>query len=427
MNSSHKRRSNINIGSDFLHSKVSSGERESQTQVKYRNYILLNVVIFLSAQIAAIAAITRGPYLCDATTTSIVINWDTTEPSSSVVEYSTNAQYTRSGGVYVQQVKNPIDAKRHSITLTGLMPSTWYHYRVVSDADFSDGNTFHTAVEWFEPFTVVVYGDTRTNPNDHLAVVHRIIQQECDLVLNVGDLVEDGRDLSQWNIFFNTTKNLIKNVPYYPVLGNHERNAQHYYDLFHLPDGGGQQNKQWYSFDYGNAHFVCLDSNVRDSAEQLAWLQNDLARAADTAQWVFAICHHPPYSSGPHGSLFDTMTSWLDAFKKYGVNMVFSGHDHTYERSLHNGIWYVVTGGGGAPRYAVNTTPNPFQIYAESSLHFCKLHVDGAQLAFEMIRADGTVGDTMSITAAVRATAVGQLPCTWGKLKTRPTKSRRFK
>lgn len=112
------------------------------------------------------------------------------------------------------------------------------------------------------------------------------------------------------------------------------------------------------------------------------------------------------------------MTSWLNAFEKYGVDIVFNGHDHTYERSFHNGVWYVVTGGGGAPRYAVNVKPNPFQIYAESTLHFCKLRIDGERLAFEMIRADGTVSDTMSVTALVKLSPVSKLPTSWGRLKT---------
>ncbi|MFQ6042186.1 MAG: metallophosphoesterase [Candidatus Poribacteria bacterium] len=388
-------------------------------QVKYRNgvCILFSLVVLFSLQIVAVAAINKGPYLCGVTSTSIVISWETTESSDSVVEYATDAQYIASGGVYDERVEDMTPVELHSITLTGLVPSTWYHYRIVSDADLGEDNMFHTAVGWGEPFTVAVYGDTRTNANDHLAVVNRIIQHEPDIVLNSGDLVDNGLVLPQWDIFFNTTRNLMKRVPYYPVLGNHERNAQNYYDLFHPPVGGGKENKQWYSFDYGNTHFVCLDSNARYSGEQLAWLEHDLAQAADTAQWIFAVFHHPPYSSGNHGSEFNTMTPWIDIFETYGVDIVFNGHDHIYERSLHNGIWYIVTGGGGAPRYAVNVKPNPFQIYAESVLHFCKLRFDGTQLTFEMVRADGTVGDIMSVTAPVEVVSASKLPSIWGRLK----------
>ena len=380
-------------------------------------YILFGLVGLFITQNLAVAGIVRGPYLSDVTIESIVVSWETEDASDSLVEHATDAEYTASGGVYDQLTKGTGDVKRHSVTVRGLIPSTLYHYRVTSDSDVGEDNTFRTAVEWFEPFTLVAYGDTRSNANNHQTVVNRIIEHTPDLVLNSGDLVDNGNVISQWDIFFDTAKDLMKNVPDDPVLGNHERNSQNYYDLFYLPSGGGKENEQWYSFDYGNAHFVTLDSNNRYSADQLTWLENDLARVAGKVQWIFVAFHHPPYSSGSHGSEFSTMSDWLNIFERYGVDMVFNGHDHHYERSLNNGIWYIVTGGGGAPLRGVNLKPNPYQIYTESSLHFCKLHVDGTELVFEMIRADGTVADTLTITEPLGVAVVGKLPVTWGKIK----------
>ena len=386
----------------------------------YSIYIFIGFIMLLFSQLAvdsSIAEIVRGPYLSDATRISIVVSWETQDASNSVVEYATDVQYTASGGAYDQQTEDSKSVKRHSITLRDLVPSTLYHYRVKSGADVGEDNTFHTAVEWFEPFTLVAYGDTRTNANDHLAVVNRIIEHEPDLVIHSGDLVDNGNVLSQWDIFFDTTRDLMKNVPLYPALGNHEQNAQNYYDLFYPPAGGGKDNKQWYSFDYGNAHFVCLDSDVRYSTDQIAWLETDLARVADRVQWIFVNFHHPPHSSGSHGSEYATMPKWIDAFERYGVDIVFNGHDHHYERSLNNDIWYIVTGGGGAPLRAVNQKPNPYQVYAERTLHFCKLQIDGAQLSFEMIRADGTIADTFIMAEPVGVASVSRLPITWGSLK----------
>jgi len=366
----------------------------------------------------AVAEIIRGPYLSDATRTSIVVSWETKDAAGSVVEYATEAKYTASGGVYVERTEDPNSVKLHSITLRDLVPSTSYHYRVVSGSDVGEDNTFHTAVERFDSFTLVAYGDTRTNPNDHKAVVHMMLQHDPDLVVHSGDLVADGNVLSQWNTFFDTTKDLMGSIPFYPALGNHEKNAQHYYNLFHPPAGGGKENKQWYSFDYGNAHIVCLDSDVRYSQDQLEWLENDLARIAGRVQWIFVNFHHPPHSSGSHGSEYASMPKWIDAFERYGVDIVFNGHDHHYERSLNNDIWYIVTGGGGAPLRAVNQKPNPNQVYAESALHFCKLSISGSQLTFEMIRADGTVGDFMTISEPTGVASISRLPITWGKIKT---------
>ncbi len=387
---------------------------------KHRISITLVVVALLFGQMAvnsARAEIIRGPYLCDVTRESIAIGWETKEASGSIVEYATDAQYAASGGAYDEQAEEAGNVKRHRIILKNLMSSTSYHYRVASDLDKGEDNTFHTAVEWSEPFTLIAYGDTRTNPADHQVVVDTIIEHQPDLVLNSGDLVANGNVLGQWDTFFDTAKDLLKGTPYYPTLGNHERNAQNYYDLFYLPTAGGKDGEQWYSFDYGNAHIVCLDSDIRYSADQLSWLEDDLARAASTAQWIFVNFHHPPYSSSSHGSEFASMPEWLDAFERYGVDMVFNGHDHIYERSVNNDIWYIVTGGGGAPRYPVNVKPNPYQVYAESTLHFSKIRIDGAQLTFEMIRPDGTVGDSMTIEETTGVTSAKRLPVTWGRIK----------
>lgn len=352
----------------------------------------------LDAIIPELPGIVRGPYLGDVTRTSIVVSWATAESSDSVVEYATDGQYEASGNNYDQQAEGARNVKLHNITLEGLESSTLYHYRVVSNSHASSDSEFYTAVDPSEPFTLVAYGDSRTLFWDHEFVVDSIMEHKPHLVLDTGDLVSDGRILPLWDVFFGTTGDLLRNVPYYPALGNHENNSQFYYDLFHLPEGGGKENEQWYSFDYGNTHFVCLDSNERDSAEQLAWLEDDLAQAENEAQWIVVLSHHAFFSSGQHGSYHDEMLAWADAFERYGVDIVFNGHDHIYERSFHNGIWYIVTGGGGAPQRPVNENFNPKQVYAETSLHFCKLSIDGARIEYEMIRANGTIGDSMTIT-----------------------------
>lgn len=385
--------------------------------MKYRISVpIIFTVIFLTSNFT-IADIIRGPYLSDVTHTSIIVSWETSDASSSLVEFAESIKYNASGGAYDQKSEGQDNVKRHSVTLKTLIPSTEYYYRVVSGQDKSEDNTFKTTVRLFKPFILAVYGDTRTNQNDHRAVVNQMIQHKPDLVLNTGDLVENGNVLSQWDIFFDTTKDLMKNVPYYPSLGNHENNSQNYYDFFYLPEGGGKEKEQWYSFNYGNAHIVSLDSNVRSSAEQLGWLEEDLARVADKVQWIFAFFHNPPYSSSSHGSEYLLLANWIELFEKYGVDMVFNGHDHIYERSLSNDIWYIVAGGGGAPLYAVNQKPNPKQVYAETVLHFCKISITGSQLNYEMIRADGTVGDTFTIAETTGIKPAGRLAVKWGQIK----------
>lgn len=391
--------------------------RDKVVKWKYSIFILLIIGLLSCGEDEGpsvidyiITEIIKGPYLGNVTRTSIVVSWETKGPCDALVEYATDEKYIASGGSYNQRAKDPGNSYRHSVILKNLIPSTVYHYRIVSDSIKCGDNTFHTAVEPSEPFTLVVYGDTRTNIHDHRAVVDEMIKHSPDLVLNTGDMVTDGRLFPLWDVFFLVIGDLVESVPYYTVLGNHEENAQQYYDLFYLPKGGGKEGEQWYSFDYGSVHFVCLDSDVRYSEEQLAWLEDDLSQASGKARWIFAAFHHPVYSSGYHGGEYDTLSDWVDAFERYGVDMVFNGHDHCYERSFDNDIWYILTGGGGAPLYPVNQNPNPRQVYAEMTLHFCKLRIDGAKIEFEMIRADGTVGDAMTVTESVVPAAASVLP-----------------
>jgi acid phosphatase type 7 len=383
-------------------------------------YVMLGFSLLLLSQITigiSAANIIKNPYLSNVTLTSIVISWETDSDSNSVIEYASDNKYAASGGAYDQKVEVAGNVKRHSLTLKDLVPSALYHYKVTSGADTSQDTTFHTAVRPTEPYIVDVYGDTRTNPGDHLSVIKKMIESKPNIVLHSGDLVESGSNLALWDIYFSTIRDLAKNVPYYTTLGNHEGNSQNYYDLLYLPSGGGQDNEQWYSFDYGNSHIISLDSNIRYNADQLKWLENDLAQSADKFQWIFVFFHNPPYSSSSHGSEFATLTDWIKLFEKYGVDMVFNGHDHVYERSVNNGIQYVIAGSGGAPQYDVNIKPNPNQIYAEKTLHFCKLSIDGASLIFEMIRPDGSIGDTFSEIESTAVTVSDKLSITWGKIK----------
>jgi len=138
---------------------------------------------------------------------------------------------------------------------------------------------------------------------------------------------------------------------YVPVLGNHERNSNIYYQAFMLPEGGGDFHRRWYSFDAGDVHFIILDSNISETTglfdQQTKWLISDLEKSKDK-KFKLVFFHHPFYTNTPNTEPTHE-DKWRWIFEKYGVNAVFSGHIHNYERFKKNGIQYVITGGGGAP------------------------------------------------------------------------------
>jgi 3',5'-cyclic AMP phosphodiesterase CpdA len=132
-------------------------------------------------------------------------------------------------------------------------------------------------------------------------------------------------------------------------------------------------NERWYSFDYGNAHFVGLEvdgyASTAPGSAQMLWLANDLAQTRQ--RWKVVFFHAPFYSSGAHGG--DPQVPQLRAaleplFIQHGVDLVFNGHDHDYERSVAHGVVYIVAGGGGAPLYP-QVISNPASVYFTSTYH----------------------------------------------------------
>ncbi len=327
-----------------------------------------------------------GPYLSwvNDPQTTMTISWSTEAQGDGLVEFGPDDSYGFNG-------YDSSFGVLHSVELTGLEPSAEYHYRVLSSTgEIGTDHTFSTAKFSTEPFTFVVYGDTRTNDFLRGRVASRIIEINPDLVFNTGDLVESGEYPDLWRKWFNTNQILLEDRPFFIALGNHEQNATVYFKYWHFPG-----NEQWYSINYGNAHFICLSTETNLYGAQRTWLETDLIAASDSAVWIFVFFHRPPYSSGDNGSDISVRQAWCSLFETYGVDIVFNGHDHNYERSLINDVYYIVTGGGGAPLRAVGSSS--WTIYSESTLHCNNITIEDSLLTLDAIKPDGTNFDSFSI------------------------------
>jgi len=326
----------------------------------------------------------RRPYLQSVTAHSIIVAWETDKPGLGAVVYGET-------DAYGSRVADPTLGTRHAVTLTDLVPYTLYHYRVERmGAPLSEDATFRTAAGPDQTrFTFVVFGDTRTQHQRHQTVVERLLVLEPDFVIHTGDLVGDGRLAREWERFFEIERELMAHVPTFLVLGNHERDNPRYFDLFYLPG-----NERWYTFDYGNARFVCLqvdgNADFGPGSEQYVWLEETLA--ANTQPWLFVVFHVPAYTSVRVG-LEDAVRQALSPlFEQHGVDVVFNGHSHNYERNEVNGITYVVTGGGGAPLYAMQER-EPTQAAFALAYHVVLVEIDGDQLKATAISSEGEVLD----------------------------------
>ena len=136
---------------------------------------------------------------------------------------------------------------------------------------------------------------------------------------------------------------LSQKIPFYASLGNHDDPTQRFYKLFNM------NGERFYTFKKGDARFFALDSNYMDQT-QLKWVEDELSRSND--RWKIAFFHHPLYSSGArHGSEVDLRTRLEPLFVKYGMDIVFAGHEHFYERIVpQKGIYYFTQGGSAKLR-----------------------------------------------------------------------------
>ncbi len=316
-----------------------------------------------------------GPYLSDMTQRSVYVNWKSLVPASGEVVIGRN--------VY----KDPNVTTLHHLKITGLTPGRTFFYQVkVNDSASSKGLTsdkysFSTFAQDPKEFKFVVYSDTRTYNKRHRIVADAIAQEHPAFVINDGDLVMDGRVKSDWNGFFWAVKNMAATSPLYPVLGNHEYNSKYYFSSFVTPAGGGEHNEQYYSFDYGPAHFIVLDADillmqrdVKGMEKETQWLENDL-KSHSNAKWTFVFYHEPFWTNcSEYGNepVSPTITYWKPIFEKYHVDIVFNSHFHTYERFRDYGIQYIVSGGGGAPLYLHVKKPEdryPFTVVEKPGYH----------------------------------------------------------
>lgn len=335
------------------------------------------------------AVVTRGPYLQSVTPESVVVIWETEAPASGSLAYGETSSYG-------QLATSSQVGTRHVVTLTGLSPYTTYHYRVQTNVlPISQDYVFRTAAPPEQDrFRFVAFGDTRSQPQEHQAVVDVIVDMQPDFVLHTGDLIAHGSSPEEWRTFFAIEQELMARAPLFPVLGNHEGMAALYFDLFHLPG-----NERWYSFDYGPVHFVALQAdNIADlspEGEQMRWLRADLE--ATDRPWKLAFFHVPPYSSlqreGDDERVRLVLATLLE---EYGVQLVFNGHDHSYQRLEVDGITYVVTGGGGAPLYPLGTLHPALVAYAVD-YHAVRVSVDGSRLTAVAVSAEGEELDRFTL------------------------------
>jgi len=369
---------------------------------------------------------------------SIVINWTTSEvdldayiprawlaPASEVegqgdgalMPFADALVVEGKGTVYVEEMfgyESGDDLHvSWEVSVTGLEADTEYVYRVGTWDSFDEGTgmfespnlsiarRFRTAPlpGSQERLDFVLAGDSRGGTD--------AIAYNMDVYLDVpgrvwffnGDMTDTGTQL-EWDQWLETMRPLMETRPFMPVQGNHEYDENLFYTQFAMPmhpDLPEHLREHGWSLRYGNVHFVGLDSNWSATIqEMIPWLDADLAaaRADADVDWIVVMTHHPPYSSSMHGSTWWMQSSLVPTLEKHAVDLVFSGHDHSYERthpirtdqvvSEGEGVTYVVAGAFYSPPYVVDGD------------WFTAASADGYKANFLQLTVEG---DTMKVTA----------------------------
>ena len=346
----------------------------------------------------------KGPYVQDVRAGSVRILGELSRAAPLTV--SVTVADAIGPGVPIK-VSSPA-ATVHEVVIPGLSASTRYAYRVEAEG-LAGGSEFVTAppVGVDEPFTFVVFGDSREDNAAHRAVVERILSDAPDFALNTGDLVGLGSREHEWQTFFDVEAPLLAGTPFYPALGNHDYGAggdkSVFRRIFAVPSEG-PDGEAYYRFDWGASRFLVLDSNGQNKARdvQRDWLERELqaARADAKVRHVFVSMHHPPFSISVHGGDERLQRAWAPLFTKYRVDAVFSGHDHVYQRLVHDGVLYVVSGGGGASLYTRGAAKKPDKnasVLFERVHHYVRVQVRGDAVELSAIRDDGSLIETLRV------------------------------
>lgn len=309
-------------------------------------------------------SVIRGPYLQNMRSDGVVVRWRTITPTVGAVWVGATpvAQPNAQNTVFVESSAS-VD---HEVELTGLEPGTTIYYGVGeagAQGPRVGGDLSHRFVTAplagaRQPFRAWLLGDSGTLSFEQQRVRDAYLQNDptrnTDLMLFLGDnAYRQGLDEEYQTAFFEVYEESLKRTAMWTTRGNHESAKENYFATFTMPTAGeaggvASTTEAYYSFDWANVHFVCLDSFRSDRSvggAMYSWLELDLA--STTQEWIIAFWHHPPYSKGSHNSdtepiLMEMRSNFVPMLEANGVALCLAGHSHSYERSYrirgHDGI-----------------------------------------------------------------------------------------
>lgn len=412
---------------------------------RYATLAALCLLIGPLGETWAAATLTRYPYVQNVGRDRVTIMWRTATPVAQTLAAGTGSN----PAVAWQTEAAP--TTDHEVTLTGLESGTTYNYRV-----FENGLSVLSDPEmyWFKTdpgrdegtFSFFVTGDVGAELPDGLqSVTGRMIRNivpMADFGILTGDIIyPDGESSAYDPQLMSLWKDFMCHTPLYPCLGNHDWHVdpdQNFAREWALPN-----NEHYYSFDYGNTHFIALDTAdgfLYDEVNQVAWLEQDLAAVQHRTTWIVVYFHHPVLTCTYKGDIPEISSVLYPLFDQYNVDLVLNGHAHTYERlfPVHGGVPVdqaqnpryvdpqgfitVVTGCGAKLKLGEPTTfCGPTAYFVDERLSFTQVFVYG--LTMVIVHFDSQTGhvlDYATLTKTVDPTDVVMTPVFRGLSQNQP-------
>jgi len=372
--------------------------------------------------------VTRYPYVQNVRNDRASILWTTIESGFGVLRYSPDGisnKYVTATSKFFSRLDTGLSFNyvQYQANITGLTPNSEYQYTAsVNGIDIAAPGTakFRTAGPGTFKFLVLGdsgWGDPRSDAQGLIA--QKIAGEKAALVIHTGDLVYPQGSFENYQFkYFNYYADTMSSVPFFPCPGNHDYdfpNAVPYLSVHSLPAESVPTSDQgrYYSYDWGNVHFVSIDAHqsleraINANGPMLRWLDNDLRSTRQ--YWRIVYFHYPPYATG--NNVNDLQSMWVrqymvPIFENNGVQLVFSGHEHSYQRSVPirksnmvsagTGTNYFVSGGGGAILYPV--PDKSLVAFKQSAYHYLSVDVQGTRINIRSIRQDGVELDNYTLS-----------------------------
>ena len=383
--------------------------------------IIFSLVVFLFKLTAQNASendlkFVVNPYLQDISGNSFCVMWETSQNVKGQVFLAKAYRHILKPELK-PAVKENSSAKLHKLVVENLNPGELYFYQVVNVSENHDtlkGPVTQLVIPDYDQSAInfTVAGDNQGHTKCWERISQLMFEEAPQFVVHVGDMVSYGHHKDDWTEeFFKQSQNLMRHVPLYPAMGNHEMNDEKFYLYFNR-----SHDDAFYTVKKGDLRLIFVDTNkdLLTGSARYKRLEKTLANCKE--RWKIVIHHHPPFTSdiaSYRSSLMATADKGdpnifhlRSLYETYGVDLVLSGHVHGYERSYpiaknhidsENGVVYIITAGGGGGCNPPSSYKEWFTQKSKKQMHYLNVQIEGNKMKVEAIDTTRIVFDTWEL------------------------------